>query len=162
IKFGLLTLTTRPRESFTAAAQLDHPSRLREPGRTYRLSAGQVARLNPNTLHCPTFASARDADLVARLHDRLPVLVRDEPPAHPPVGRPVGAVVPQDQGRAAVPGGGGAGGRGLAAGGERLPPRGRPLPAAVRGEAGAGLRRRGGDVRGGGRLGALPHSRRGE
>jgi hypothetical protein len=78
IKFGLLTLSTRPQESFTAAGQLDDPARLSEPGRTYRLSAAAIARLNPNTLHCPSFASACDADLVGRLHERFPVLVRSQ------------------------------------------------------------------------------------
>src|SRR5207248_3651813 len=92
VKFGLLTLSTplfsapspaggegvekRGQPQFSAAAQLDDPSRLADPGRTYRLSAAAVARLNPNTLHCPAFAAARDAELVARLHERCPVLVR--------------------------------------------------------------------------------------
>ncbi len=84
VKFCLLTLSDRPQAHFTAAAQLDGPAGLAEPGRTYRLSAGQVARLNPNTRHAPTFAGARDADLVARLHERLPVLVREgEAPDNP-------------------------------------------------------------------------------
>ena len=83
VKFGLLTLATRPHGTFTAAAQLDAPAQLGDQGRTYRLSEDAIESLNPNTRHCPAFASARDADLVARLHDRFAVLVREQPPANP-------------------------------------------------------------------------------
>ncbi|MBI1918502.1 MAG: N-6 DNA methylase [Planctomycetes bacterium] len=76
VKFCLLTLSGRRCAEFTAAAQLTEPGQLAEPGRTYRLSAARVARLSPNTRHCPPFSSARDADLVARLHEHFPVLVR--------------------------------------------------------------------------------------
>jgi hypothetical protein len=84
VKFCLLTLSGRRHEEFTAAAQLTEPAQLAEPGRTYRLSAARVARLNPNTRHCPPLCSARDADLVARLHEQFPVLVRQgDTPSNP-------------------------------------------------------------------------------
>lgn len=83
VKFGLLTLSMRPHESFAVAAQLEDPAQLAEPGRTYRLSVAAVGRLNPNTLHCPTFTCARDAEIVARIHERFPVLVREQPPSNP-------------------------------------------------------------------------------
>jgi hypothetical protein len=84
VKFGLLTLSTSwPCDHFTTAAQLATPAELGEPGRLIRLSAAAVERLNPNTLHCPTFASASDAALVGRLHDRFPVLVRERPLVNP-------------------------------------------------------------------------------
>jgi Eco57I restriction-modification methylase len=84
VKFCLVTLCNGGQPFFTAAAQMEHPAQVSEPGRTWTLSAATVARVNPNTLHCPTFATARDADLVTRIHERFPVLVRDGSPAQNP------------------------------------------------------------------------------
>ncbi len=80
VKFGLLTLARGTRPNFTAAAQLSDPAELNDSGRLVVLTPDHVARLNPNTQHCPPFASARDAELVARLHERFPILIRDGPP----------------------------------------------------------------------------------
>jgi hypothetical protein len=77
VKFGLLTLRSGKRTGFSAAAQLSNPDELNDPGRKYILTEHRVARLNPNTLHCPPFSSARDARLVARLHDHFPILMLD-------------------------------------------------------------------------------------
>jgi hypothetical protein len=86
VKFGLLTVAAGGRNRFTAAGQLGHPEELDQPGRTYELTCQRIARLNPNTLHCPTFASAMDAALVERLHQRFPVLMRDGKPPNNPWG----------------------------------------------------------------------------
>ncbi len=77
VKFGLLTLARGKRQGFSTAGQLSDPIELNDPGRVVLLTPDRVARLNPNTQHCPPFASARDAELVARLHERFPILIRD-------------------------------------------------------------------------------------
>jgi hypothetical protein len=86
MKFGLLTLARGPHTSFRTAGQLAHPAELKEPGRVCTLTLEQVARLNPNTRHCPTFAGIADAALVERIHARFPILLRDGSEAGNPWG----------------------------------------------------------------------------
>src|SRR5205814_10609555 len=52
------------------------------PSRVCVLTPQQIARLNHNTLHCPPFTGAVDAELVSRLHERFDILVR-EPASNP-------------------------------------------------------------------------------
>ena len=58
---------------------------LEDPERCFALTAGDFARVNPNTGTAPIFRSRRDAELTAGIHRRLPVLVDRS------AGRPVAA-----------------------------------------------------------------------
>lgn len=86
-KFGILTLSKEgvvaPRFCFF----LRQPSMLTDPERNFTLSPEQIARLNPNTRTAPVFRSRADADLTARIYDRVPVLIDDE---RGPAGNPWG------------------------------------------------------------------------
>ena len=56
---------------------LDDPAGLGEDGRSFTLTASEVALINPNTGAVPAFRSARDAALVATVYQRVPVLWDD-------------------------------------------------------------------------------------
>ncbi|MFH1465605.1 MAG: N-6 DNA methylase [Pseudomonadota bacterium] len=60
------------------AAFLRHPDVLREPGRTYELTAADLMLLNPNTGTCPVFRTGRDAEITKAIYRRVPVLWREE------------------------------------------------------------------------------------
>lgn len=77
VKFCLLTMSARPTAAFRVAAQLDDPEQLRDPARTYAMTAEDVWTVNPNTGNCPTFRLARDAGLVTAIHRRFSVLHND-------------------------------------------------------------------------------------
>ena len=49
-----------------------------------KLTAADIARLNPNTRTCPVFRFRRDAEITQSLYSRFPVLVREAPPASNP------------------------------------------------------------------------------
>jgi len=49
----------------------------KQPERHFTLTAGQVARLNPNTKTSPIFRTKYDAELTAKIHNRVPVLIGD-------------------------------------------------------------------------------------
>ncbi|MBU6335903.1 MAG: N-6 DNA methylase [Chloroflexi bacterium] len=78
-KFTLLTLrgSDAPADGFEAAFFLHQPEELRDPQRTVRLTAAEIALLNPNSRTCPVFRSRADAELTLRCYRELPVLVRD-------------------------------------------------------------------------------------
>jgi hypothetical protein len=66
------------RRAFTAADCgffLRAASDTTDPDRTFRLSAADFLKVNPNTGTAPVFRSRRDAELVKGIYDRLPVLV---------------------------------------------------------------------------------------
>ncbi|MHB1749192.1 MAG: N-6 DNA methylase [Acidithiobacillus sp.] len=50
---------------------------LADPRRRFRLSPDEFRLLNPNTLTCPVFRSARDAELTQKLYRTAPVLIDD-------------------------------------------------------------------------------------
>jgi hypothetical protein len=54
---------------------------LRDPQRRFTLSSDDITRLNPNTRTCPIFRSRRDAELTKFIYGRVPVLLREGPPA---------------------------------------------------------------------------------
>ena len=60
------------------SAFVRHPDDLREDGRRYSLSAGDIALLNPNTRTCPVFRFQADAVLTKAIYRRVPVLARDD------------------------------------------------------------------------------------
>ena len=62
------------------SAFLRHPDVLRREGRRYKLSANDIALLNPNTRTCPVFRSTTDAEITKAIYRRVPVLSRDNDP----------------------------------------------------------------------------------
>lgn len=90
-KFSLLTMTGE-------AGKVDQPqfaffchqtSDIQTPGRAFSLTIADVALLKPNTKTCPTFRSARDAEISKAVYRRVPVLIR----AQEPDGNPWGITV---------------------------------------------------------------------
>jgi hypothetical protein len=45
--------------------------------RHFTMSAAEIARINPNTKTAPIFRTSFDADLTAKIHDRVPVLIEE-------------------------------------------------------------------------------------
>ena len=54
---------------------LTDPVQLVETERRFVLSAGDIARINPNTQTAPVFRARADAELTARIYARVPVLI---------------------------------------------------------------------------------------
>jgi very-short-patch-repair endonuclease len=85
MKFCLLTLTgSRTQTDATTftffATRTEH---LRDPRRAFRLSATDIARINPNTRTLPVFRTRQDADLTRAIYQRVPVLVNENSPPSP-------------------------------------------------------------------------------
>ncbi|MFN0085843.1 MAG: Eco57I restriction-modification methylase domain-containing protein, partial [Blastocatellia bacterium] len=79
-KFCLLTLTgpLRPqKDGAELAFFLRDVEHLRDADRSFRLSAEEIALLNPNTRTCPIFRSQRDSELTKAIYRRVPVLIRE-------------------------------------------------------------------------------------
>ena len=73
-KFCLLTMAgvqSASRQA-TFAFFVHSVEELKEPDRLFRLSAEDVALLNPNTKTCPVFRGARDAELTKTIYRRVP------------------------------------------------------------------------------------------
>jgi hypothetical protein len=72
----LLTFVSGAAPAGTArfAFWLDDPARLGDDGRSFTLTPGDVALMNPNTGALPAFRGARDAALAAAIYRRVPVL----------------------------------------------------------------------------------------
>ncbi len=87
-KFSLLTMAgaARPASPFSVAFSLTQPGQIHEPENRFELSAADIELLNPNTLTCPIFRSARDAAITKQLYEAAPVLVREGPPEVNPWG----------------------------------------------------------------------------
>ena len=81
MKFALLTMTgagIRSLESeFIFFAQ--QVADLEDGWRRFKLSAADIALLNPNTGTMATFRSQRDAELTKAIYRRVPVLIRETP-----------------------------------------------------------------------------------
>ncbi len=85
MKFALMTLTgpetTTDQADF--AFFLQRVDDLSDPERRFRLSAQQIALLNPNTGTVATFRTKRDAHITQAVYRRVPVLIREEPLDNP-------------------------------------------------------------------------------
>jgi hypothetical protein len=57
---------------------LTDPSQLSEPERRFTLSADDIALIKPNTKTAPVFHSRADAQLTAKIHANVPVLIVNE------------------------------------------------------------------------------------
>lgn len=75
-KFSLLTLASGI-ESALFTFFLTDTAQLAEPDRTFRLSPAQIALMNPNTKTAPVFRTTADAELTARIYQRVPVLIQE-------------------------------------------------------------------------------------
>ena len=58
---------------------LDGPAALGDDGRSFTLTPGEAALINPNTGALPAFRSARDAALIAAIYRRVPALCNETP-----------------------------------------------------------------------------------
>jgi hypothetical protein len=83
-RFVLMTLGRDDRADFVFYAR--RATDLREPARHFTLSAQDIELLNPNTRTCPTFRSARDANLNLALYRRIGILWRENEPDGNPWG----------------------------------------------------------------------------
>lgn len=77
MKFCLLTLSATPKPQALLAAQLDDPALLNDSSRRYTLSYEDIKKINPNTLNCPTFKTARDSHLIRGIYDRMSVFIEE-------------------------------------------------------------------------------------
>ncbi|CDQ09669.1 conserved protein of unknown function [Acidithiobacillus ferrivorans] len=84
MKFCLLTLGQAEQAEFVCFAT--QVSQLADPRRRFRLTPDEFRLLNPNTLTCPVFRSARDAELTQKLYRAAPVLIDDNRPDGNPWG----------------------------------------------------------------------------
>lgn len=66
------------------SAFIRHPDLLKRDDARYRLSEQDIALLNPNTLTCPVFRSAKDAELTKAIYRRTPILLREGDPTGDP------------------------------------------------------------------------------
>jgi hypothetical protein len=75
-RLGLLTVAGDAAPAGTArfAFRLDGPAALGNDGRSFTLTPGEVALVNPNTGALPAFRGARDAALTTAIYDRVPAL----------------------------------------------------------------------------------------
>ncbi|SNR64091.1 Methyltransferase domain-containing protein [Humidesulfovibrio mexicanus] len=88
MKFCLLTLTgaKRPAKGGAEFAFFLHDvAEIREEERRFKLTAEDIALINPNTRTCPIFRSKRDAEITKGIYRRVPVLIREATEKEPEV-----------------------------------------------------------------------------
>ncbi|MBU2719301.1 SAM-dependent DNA methyltransferase, partial [Acidithiobacillus ferridurans] len=83
-RFCMLTLGKSNQAEFVFFAR--QPSQIHDPRRLFRLTPDEFRLLNPNTLTCPVFRSAQDAELTKKLYRAAPVLIDDARPDGNPWG----------------------------------------------------------------------------
>lgn len=71
-KFCLLTIGAAVEAKF--AFFLGNTEQLKDPRRTFSLTADDIARFNPNSRTCPVFRSQKDAEITRGIYRRVPVL----------------------------------------------------------------------------------------
>ncbi len=86
VNFCLMAYSMRGTPEPSFAAFVRHPEVLDEPGRVYKLSASDIATLNPNTRTCPVFRTRRDAEINLGIYRRTGVLWREDDPEGNPWG----------------------------------------------------------------------------
>lgn len=74
--FGLLVMGAGTGQS-VFAYYLDDTQQIEDQRRRFTLFPEQIARINPNTKTAPVFRSQRDAELTAKIYDRVPVLINE-------------------------------------------------------------------------------------
>jgi hypothetical protein len=83
-KFCLLTIGSAEEARF--AFFLGNTEQLKDPRRSFTLTAEDIARLNPNTRTCPVFRSQKDAEITTGIYKRVPVLWDENKPDGNPWG----------------------------------------------------------------------------
>jgi hypothetical protein len=83
-KFCLLTIGSAEAARF--AFFLGNTEQLKDPRRSFTLTAEDIARLNPNTRTCPVFRSQKDAEITSGIYKRVPVLWDENKPDGNPWG----------------------------------------------------------------------------
>jgi hypothetical protein len=76
-KFCILGLSLTSSSGTKACAMATQTSHLSDPRRIFELTRDDLQLLNPNTLTCPLFRSAADAELTRRIYRCVPVLIRN-------------------------------------------------------------------------------------
>jgi hypothetical protein len=76
-KFCLITIG-RNEGPVALASYLLSTADLPDEERRYTLTADQIARINPNTKTIPLFRAKADAHLTAKIHDRVPIVFRED------------------------------------------------------------------------------------
>lgn len=71
-KFSLLTLGKADEALFSFF--LTNTTQEKDKRRQFKLSARDIAKINPNTKTCAVFRSEKDAELTKKIYDRVPVL----------------------------------------------------------------------------------------
>jgi hypothetical protein len=74
-RFCMVTLGASPTAKFAFFAR--QPEQVHDARRQFELTPAEFRLLNPNTLTCPVFRSAHDAELTKKLYRAAPVLLRD-------------------------------------------------------------------------------------
>lgn len=84
VNFCLLVVAGSAQEGGAEfSAFLRHAAQIRDPDRRFRLTAEDIALINPNTKTCPVFRTRRDAEITKGVYRRVPVLWREDPLENP-------------------------------------------------------------------------------
>lgn len=76
MKFCLLTIGSGVKSAEFSFFLADS-KQMEDERRRFRLSPQQIAKINPNTKTAPVFRTQRDAELTAKIYDRVPVLIEE-------------------------------------------------------------------------------------
>lgn len=77
MKFCALTISGSPCPAGDYAFFLTDPAQLEEGIRRFRLSASDIALLNPNTHTSPIFRTKQDAELTKAIYKQVPILINE-------------------------------------------------------------------------------------
>ncbi|MGI0491369.1 Eco57I restriction-modification methylase domain-containing protein [Alkalinema pantanalense CENA528] len=83
MKFSLLTMTGKATDMSKFSFFSTNVRHLDNPQRVFRLSAQEIALLNPNTLTCPVFRTKADAELTKKIYKQVPVLENEKTGKNP-------------------------------------------------------------------------------
>jgi N-6 DNA Methylase len=82
-KFSLLSISGKTVQQSQFAFFSTNVRHLENPKRVFRLSAEDIALLNPNTLTCPIFRTKADAELTKKIYKQVPVLENEKTGRNP-------------------------------------------------------------------------------
>ena len=82
-KFSLLTISGKATDMSKFSFFSTNVRHLDNPQRVFRLSAQEIALLNPNTLTCPVFRTKADAELTKKIYQQVPVLENEKTGKNP-------------------------------------------------------------------------------
>lgn len=82
-KFSLLITSKLQIKAAKFAFFLTQPKQVEQGDRIFELSPEDIALINPNTLTCPVFRGAKDAELTKKIYRRVPVLENENTGENP-------------------------------------------------------------------------------